>query len=128
MSFITFLVLIFLIGAATSYIYYLWLIILDKDKEIKVNTDTIKNLRVIIKDSNLLINKLNRHTVNNFRPTRTDWKDILGISSLHSKIDSKLINSKYTELAKIYHPDKNGGSSDKMKILNNARDKALKDI
>ena len=46
-------------------------------------------------------------------------KDFFGFSQTPTKDD---IKRKYKELAKIYHPDLNGGDEEKMKKLNEYRD------
>ncbi len=46
-------------------------------------------------------------------------KEFFGFSSTPSKDDIKEI---FKELAKIYHPDLNGGDEEKMKKLNEYRD------
>lgn len=51
------------------------------------------------------------------------WWEVLGVS-LHDATKD-LINAAYRERAKELHPDLKGGDSDRMKMLNVARDKAF---
>lgn len=50
--------------------------------------------------------------------TIPSWRDVFGVSEGINDID--YIRHKYKSLSSVYHPDKQGGSSEKMAELNAA--------
>lgn len=54
------------------------------------------------------------------------WREVLGIP-LDVIVTPSHINSAWRELARIHHPDKSGGSTERMAEINRARDEALAD-
>lgn len=59
-------------------------------------------------------------------PPKSGWRDILGIEG--NGITASVVESAYRARAKFAHPDKPGGSTEKMAELNRAREEALREI
>lgn len=57
------------------------------------------------------------------KPPGTEWWDVLGVKSKATQAE---VDAAYKRLASQYHPDRNGGSTERMAIINRARDEALK--
>ena len=90
----------------------------------------VDNLYVVFKVIELEVNALlnETRTVNEFisefsedkdvKKQREEARELLGLS--HDTIDLELIDKKYKELAKLHHPDMEGGNIDKFKAINRA--------
>lgn len=62
-------------------------------------------------------------------PGKRTWRAILGIPADQAKpVDKLQIETAYREAAKSAHPDKQGGSNERMSELNAARAEAMKEI
>ncbi len=60
-------------------------------------------------------------------PGQQDWRTVLGLAA-HTGVDSDVVRSAYTALAREHHPDRPGGSASKMATINAARDAALQEL
>ncbi|WP_158669942.1 J domain-containing protein [Bradyrhizobium guangdongense] len=88
----------------------------------------IEARRVVLRHGTLA---LVRATFSGFQalpaPKGKHWRDILEIGSNNS-VTKGAIEGNYKRLAQAYHPDREGGSIEKMAELNAARDAALSEI
>lgn len=61
---------------------------------------------------------------------KREWREVFGFQSTATRagITASAIEAKYRELAKHEHPDRPGGSHERMAELNRAREEALREI
>lgn len=57
------------------------------------------------------------------KPPGTAWWDVLGVKSKATQAE---VDAAFKRLASQYHPDRDGGSTERMATINRARDEALK--
>lgn len=58
---------------------------------------------------------------------RPPWRKVFGFKD-DQDVSAETIQNAYRELAKLYHPDLQGGSHEAMAMLNEARDAATREL